>query len=63
MGLTVRGIWLALEAWADDPPEFFILENVPRIATRGAHLLDQIETLLGYVDEEELIHRDNLVLI
>jgi len=47
MGLTVRGIWLALEAWADDPPEFFILENVPRIATRGAHLLDQIETLLG----------------
>lgn len=44
--LTVRGIWLALEAWADDPPEFFILENVPRIATRGAHLLDQIENLL-----------------
>ncbi|TCT21175.1 DNA cytosine methyltransferase [Thiobaca trueperi] len=46
MELTLRGIWLALEAWADDPPEFFILENVPRIATRGAHLLDQIEGLL-----------------
>ena len=24
---------------------------------------DRIETLLGYVDEPELIHRDNLVLI
>lgn len=45
--LTVRGLWLALEAWADDPPAFVLLENVPRIATRGAHLLDQIEALLG----------------
>lgn len=50
--LTVRGFWLALEAWADDPPEFFIMENVPRIATRGGDLLGQIEGLLhhyGYV--------------
>lgn len=47
--LTLRGIWLTLEAWKDDPPEFFLLENVPRIATRGRHLLDQIESLLaGY---------------
>jgi glutamate 5-kinase len=23
----------------------------------------QIESILGYVDEEELIHRDNLVLV
>lgn len=45
--LTVRGIWLALEAWGDDPPEFFILENVPRITNRGGHLLAQIEKLLG----------------
>ncbi len=48
MELTLRGIWLALEAWADDPAEFILLENVPRIATRGAHLLDQIEGLLSH---------------
>lgn len=40
--LTIRGIRLALEAWGDDPPEFFILENVPRIATRGRSLVDEI---------------------
>lgn len=44
--LTVRGVMLALEAWADDPPSFFILENVPRIATRGRRFLEQIEALL-----------------
>jgi len=31
-----------------------------RIARHGS---TEIETLLGYVDEEELIHRDNLILI
>ena len=54
-GLALRGVWLAMEAWADDPPEFFILENVPRIATRGRHLLDQIVAILrhyGYVVNE-----------
>lgn len=45
--LTVRGIWLALEAWSDDPPEFFLLENVPRIANRGRQLLDTIESMLS----------------
>lgn len=47
--LTLRGIHLSLEAWADDPPEFFLLENVPRIAHRGRALLDAIVGLLeGY---------------
>ncbi len=46
--LTVRGLWLVLEAWADDPLEFVLLENVPRIATRGAPLLDTIEGLLKH---------------
>ncbi len=46
--LTLRGIWLTLEAWADDPPEFVILENVPRIQSRGRHLLDQIGDLLRH---------------
>lgn len=53
--LTLRGIWLMLEAWADDPPELVIFENVPRIATRGRHLLDQIGALLrhyGYAVNE-----------
>lgn len=53
--LTLRGIWLMLEAWADDPPELIIFENVPRIATRGRHLLDQIGALLrrfGYATNE-----------
>ncbi|MGY2051915.1 DNA cytosine methyltransferase [Methylobacterium sp. JK268] len=54
-GLTLRAVWLTLEAWAGDPPEFILFENVPRIATRGRWLLDQIEALLaayGYVFAE-----------
>lgn len=47
--LTLRGLHLALEAWQDDPPEMFIFENVPRIASRGRPLLDAIKGLLeGY---------------
>lgn len=44
--LTLRSVMLALEAWADDPPAFFLLENVPGIATRGEYLVEQIEALL-----------------
>lgn len=44
--LTLRGVWLMLEAYADDPVELIVFENVPRIATRGRHLLDQIVQLL-----------------
>lgn len=40
--LTLRGIRLMLEAWADDPPELIIFENVPRIRQRGRDLLDDI---------------------
>ncbi len=53
--LTVRGVWLTLEAFADDPPELFVFENVPRIMNRGRHLLDQIQDLLqsyGYAVAE-----------
>lgn len=46
--LAVRGIWLTLEAFADDPVEFIALENVPRIKTRGRWLLDQI---IGVLDQ------------
>ncbi len=53
--LTLRGIWLMLEAFADEPPELIIFENVPRIMTRGRPLLDQIGQLLrayGYAVAE-----------
>ena len=53
--LTLRGVWLMLEAFSDDPPEFVLFENVPRIANRGRHLLDQITPLLqsyGYAVAE-----------
>lgn len=54
-GLTLRGVWLLLEAYKDDPVELIVFENVPRIATRGRHLLDQIIALLrsyGYAVAE-----------
>lgn len=54
-GLTLRGVWLMLETWKDDPPELIIFENVPRIQTRGRDLLDQIVALLrsyGYAVAE-----------
>lgn len=53
--LTLRGVWLMLEAYKDDPVELIVFENVPRIATRGRHLLDQIMDLLrayGYAVAE-----------
>lgn len=45
--LTLRCVWLMCEAWADDPVPLIVFENVPRLATRGRHLLDQIDSLLG----------------
>ena len=54
-GLTLRGIWLFLEAFKDDPAALIVFENVPRISTRGRHLLDQIGALLrayGYAVAE-----------
>lgn len=48
--LTVRGVWLMLEAFQDDPPELIVFENVPRIATRGRGLLDRIGGLLRHYD-------------
>lgn len=54
--LTLRTIWLALEAYKDSPVRIILFENVPRIATRGRHLLAQIKALLrqyGYVVTED----------
>ena len=46
--LTLRGVWLMLEAFQDDPPELILFENVPRIARRGRALLDRIVALLRH---------------
>lgn len=53
--LTLRGVWLALEAFKNDPVELFVFENVPRIRNRGRQLLDQITALFrsyGYAVAE-----------
>ncbi|SEP43323.1 DNA cytosine methyltransferase [Nitrosovibrio sp. Nv6] len=53
--LTLRGVWLMMEAFDNDPPELIVFENVPRIANRGRPLLDQIGQLLrtyGYAVAE-----------
>lgn len=53
--LTLRGVWLMLEAFGDDLPGLIVFENVPLIATRGRHLLDQIIGMLqhyGYATAE-----------
>jgi site-specific DNA-cytosine methylase len=54
--LTLRCYWLLLEAYRDDPIRILLLENVPGLATRGRHLLDQIYALLrhyGYAVAED----------
>ncbi|MFC3074947.1 DNA cytosine methyltransferase [Shinella pollutisoli] len=53
--LTLRGVWLMLETFREKLPKLIIFENVPRIATRGRGLLDQIVALLrsyGYAVAE-----------
>ncbi|MCY1345816.1 hypothetical protein D9M68_504290 [compost metagenome] len=46
--LTLRCVWLMCEAWKDAPAELIVFENVPQLATRGRHLLDQIKQLLAH---------------
>jgi site-specific DNA-cytosine methylase len=53
--LTVRGLWLTLEAFEAELPRLVLLENVPRITSRGKDLLRQLKGLLssyGYVFHE-----------
>lgn len=44
--LTVRGVFLTLEAFKKDLPAVIFFENVPRIQTRGADLLMTMKGLL-----------------
>lgn len=53
--LTVRGLALALTAWSDNLPGLILLENVPRITSRGQRVLATIQSLLsaaGYLLDE-----------
>lgn len=53
--LTLRGMWLTLEAYKDDPIPILLFENVPRIASRGRAFLDEIIRLhraYGYLAAE-----------
>lgn len=56
--LLPRSVELMLDAWGDDPPALFILENVPRLGSgRGRHLLDRAKLLLelhGYAVAETM---------
>lgn len=45
--LTIRGIRLVCEAFENNLPSLILLENVPRITTRGKALLDEIKVTLG----------------
>jgi len=50
--LVVVFVKLMLDAWGSSPPGLVLLENVPRIATRGANLLRRVRKMLraaGYV--------------
>lgn len=53
--LVYRSMWLTCEAFRDDLPAVIMIENVPRITTRGSRLLEQVKSLLssyGYVFHE-----------
>lgn len=44
--LVLQGLFLVLETWPKSPPRLILVENVPRITSRGAELLAQVERLL-----------------
>jgi len=53
--LVFKGLFLLLETWTT-PPGLIVLENVPRVTSRGAKWLMQVRQLLGgygYVFHEE----------
>lgn len=55
-GLAQRGLFLALEAWKDDPVPIVLFENVPRLLSkRGRSFADQLMGMLqafGYAARE-----------
>lgn len=52
--LVLKSMFLAVETWSSPPP-LLVIENVPRIMTRGAELLEKVRQLLrqyGYAFHE-----------
>ena len=45
--LAERGLMLALEAWPEALPRLILLENVPRIMSRGRDWLDAVASMLN----------------
>jgi site-specific DNA-cytosine methylase len=45
--LVTRGLQLTVEAFADNLPAVIMIENVPRITSRGEFLLKQVKRLVG----------------
>lgn len=45
--LVTRSMDLCMKAFEDDLPALILIENVPRITTRGAALLERVEAQLG----------------
>lgn len=56
--LTVHSVRLNLEAFEFDPIDIFLFENVPRIRTRGAKLLEEIRRLYKY-HGYEIVQKEN----
>lgn len=46
--LAERGLWLVLEAWPEKPPRLILLENVPRIQSRGRQWLNEVAVMLNH---------------
>jgi site-specific DNA-cytosine methylase len=45
--LVIRGLQLVIDAYHEDLPAVIMIENVPRITSRGDFLLKQVKHLLG----------------
>ena len=45
--LVTKWFDLVLRAWPDEPPRLLLLENVPRISSRGSALLRRVKRQLG----------------
>ncbi|MEO0602063.1 MAG: DNA cytosine methyltransferase, partial [Myxococcota bacterium] len=44
--LVLRSFELMMAAWGHNPPAFLLIENVPRIQSRGRAMLDEITAAL-----------------
>lgn len=57
--LILRWLFLVFETWPDDPPELLIMENVPKIASRGAAHLDLIRRVFESYGYKVSMERHN----